>query len=337
MEAKTLIQLLNYSKTLIQNGELTYLVYEKPMHPDEVGVAHRNMLAEWEKQLREEPPKSKNPEAIRKKILGYLEEEKRYGGFRENMLFFAEANLVFQVLPEKQASLLRYAYRLRNIYLFEDYPSLEHHRFLGAGSQRYYFSNGSENLEWIPPSQLSNHDGIGLLARYDDIYHPIQLYRVEYLPLPNLSDATSYQVHLSETDTGETVYVITYFPYEKVKEIAYVRLKNGLPEVFREEFYSQGKSRIADAEGYWLRLVKMYRDFEQVEVLNIAYPKEQEVQEFHGVDGVMRIHTFIVIKEMDFNLKLPANFFDWDKAELIGDDGKHRHIRPAVVVKETTK
>ena len=328
MEAKTLIQLLNYSKTLIQNGELKFLVYRKwPVHPDDAGKAHRSMLVIWEKQLRENPPKSENPERLRKKILGYLEQEKRYGGFVDNMISFTEVNLVFQVLPEEQAPRIRHAYRSEFINLFDNYPSLAHHRFFGAGSQRNWFSNGSETLRGIFPSQFSKTNRlVGLLERPEEDGHPLEIKEVAYLPPSSRIDETDAEVHLSETDTGETVYIITHFPYENTKAIVYVRLRNGLPEVFREEFYYQSESPVADAEGYWLRLVEMYHDFERVKTLNIAFPKARERQEFRSEDGFMRMHATLKIKEMDFNLELPANFFDSDETSLIGDDGKHRYI-----------
>ena len=77
MESKTLIDLLNYSRALIQDGEIKFIYFSQfPTHPDDVGAKHRKLVTGWERQLRENPPKSRNPEALRKEILRYLEEEK---------------------------------------------------------------------------------------------------------------------------------------------------------------------------------------------------------------------------------------------------------------------
>ena len=53
----------------------------------------------------------------------------------------------------------------------------------------------------------------------------------------------------------------------------------------------------------------------------------REEQEYRGSDGFMRRRTVMVIKEMDFNLGLPDNFFDWDEAEITNDSGKRKRIR----------
>lgn len=41
----------------------------------------------------------------------------------------------------------------------------------------------------------------------------------------------------------------------------------------------------------------------------------------------MRHHSVLIIKEMDFNLGLPDNFFDWDETEITNDSGKRKRIR----------
>jgi len=334
MDVNTLIHLLNFGQTLIQNGELTYIVYDKvPVHPDEVGEKHRTRLANWEKQLIENPPKSKNPESVRRRILKIIEKEKKYGGFRDNIPYFVEGNLVFQILPpispthENLPYWFRYAYRFLHKDLFENYPSLEYSRNFVAGSQDYWVSNGVETFYSIAPNQYSNKRPIGTLKHREKyIKHPV-LFGLFYPPLHTLNDVVSYKVHLSEADTGETVYIITYFPHKKEKVLAYVRIKNGLPNVFRLERYSQSESPRADAEGYWLCIVKKYSDFEWVKALNIAYPRVCEYQEFYREDGFLRLHVVTIIKEMDFNLELPRNFFDLDESDLVTDDGSTIVVR----------
>lgn len=338
MDAKTLIDFLNYSKTLIQNGELQCLVYRNlPVHPDDTGKEHRSMLAMWEKQLRENPPKSKNPEALRKVILEYLEEEKKYGRFWDNYrIFFSELNIVFQVLPKEEEPFPRYACRVNLVHLFDNYLSLAHKRFFSGNHQYYWLSNGAESLTGIHAYQFSNTRHIGTLERTEENV-PLQLMETAYLPPSRQIDKTHAEVHLTETDTGETVYIITHIPDEKIKEKVYVRLTDGVPEVFREEFYYRSNSPNADAEGYWLRLVKMYRDFERVEALNLAFPKVREKQEFRGKDGFMRMHALLTITDMDFNLEFPVNFFDWDESALIGDSGRRRRVDDVPTFKEATK
>ena len=83
---------------------------------------------------------------------------------------------------------------------------------------------------------------------------------------------------------------------------------------------------MADEDGYWLRVATDYSDFEEVKSLNLSFPKVRDTREYRSVDRFVRRRTVLTIKEMDFNLGFPANFFDWDEAELTYDDGRRRHI-----------
>lgn len=330
MDTKTLIQLLNFSKTLIRNGELKFTLYENfPTHPDDFGATQQKLVASWEKQLQENPPKSQNPEALRKELLSRLEQEKKYGHFRNEKFYFLEINLVFQEFP--------LAYRMEVISRFENYPSFKSFRFFNDGGLLYYFSNGTKNLKGSPPNQLAVDRRIGYLQRLKEDYIDTTVLNTRYLP-PSLSiDEMHAEVRLLETDTSTPTYVITHYPIEKVKVMVHVCLKNKLPEVFKEEFYYQSESPHADAEEYWLRKVNLYRDFEQVEALSITFPKVREVREFRNTDRFMRHHSILIIKEMDFNLGLPANFFDWDESELTNDKGRRKRIRGDVKKEESPK
>lgn len=330
MDAKTLIQLLNFSENLIQDGELKFLLYQNFFtHSNDVGIEHRKMLANWERQLRENPPKSDDPEGTRKEILGYMEREKRYGEFRDapEKFTFLEANLVFQILHSKKEPWSMHAYRLEEIFSYDNYPSLGHLRFYNGGKQKYFLSNSSKILMGQFPNQYVNVRRYkGYLARWEK--RVLQnVFNITFLPPSSPIDETQAELLISRTNTGKVVYVITHFPYEKVKVKVHVHLKDGVPEVFREEFYYQSTSTRADAEEYWLRMVKIYRDFEWVSALNISFPKVREEQEFRSTDGFMRRHAVYMIKEMDFNLGLPVNFFDWNEAELNSDDGGRKPIR----------
>lgn len=329
MESKTLIQLINFSRTLIQDGEIHFLLYASDPSPPEGPTRHQHMMSMWEKQLQENPPESKDLEATRQLILKYIEGEKKYGKFVDSKEFFGfqEGHVVFQVpQQQKMEQSFEIAYRMAIINRFENFPSFEHNRFCGAGYQYNLFSNVSGQLKGSFPSQFSNKANHGYFVREDAGWEP-HVISLHYLPPINSIDETTAEVHLSQTDTGGgRVYTITDYPFERTKVKIYVRLKNKLPEVFREEYYYQSDSPHADEEGYWLRVVNQYRDFERIPDLNIAFPKVREEQEFRAVDRFMRFHTIITIKEMDFNLGLPTNFFDWNEAELNADDGFIKHI-----------
>lgn len=329
MEPKTLIQLLNFSRNLIQDGEIKFLLYQQyPTHPDEVGTTQRRLINNWEKQLRENPPKSKNPEALQKDILKYIEEEKRYGRFRgsEKDYIFLESNLVFQIFSSKEQFGTQRSYRLEDVYIFEDYPSLEYLRFFNGGNLRHFFFNGSQTLIREAPNQFSNDRIIGFLEKQK--YFNSEVLMAAHQAPSWAIDETQAKVHLSEVDTPNVpIYVIIdYNPDAKMKVKIYVRIENKIPEVFKEEFYYKSSSPHANTEGYWLRLVRTYSNFEQVETLNIAIPKVREEKEFRGADRFMRRHTVITIKEMDFNLGLPINFFDWNVSELTDDEGRRKII-----------
>ncbi len=320
MDPKTLIQLMNYSNSLIQDGEIKYLLYRQfPEHPDELGREHQKLLANWEKQLVENPPKSKDPEALRKQLLGHLEREKRFGKFRDSKerFIFMEGNLVFQN---------ENVYRLEAISRFENFPSLDSHRFFNGGGLFFFVSNGKNRLKGRYPEQFANDNRIGYFEWEDGVIFPDVIMGIDLPASPPINESHA-EVQFTETDNGDPTYIVTHFPYDKVKKKIYVKLKSRLPEVYREEFFYLSDSPHADAEGYWLRKVNMYRDFESVEELNITVPKVRELQEFRGKDMFMRHHGIMVILEMDFNLGLPDHFFDWDEKDITLDSGKRKRIR----------
>ena len=331
MEASTLIELLNYSKTLIQNGEIKFLYYKQNfICPDEMGEKHRRTVADLERQLRENPPKSDNPEALRKEILRHIEGQKKYGVFKySNELFnFVEVNLVYQ--PQ-------YAYRMEIISRYDKYPSFNAARFYGGGGGQFYrFSNNANKLEGLFPIQFKNGRQIGSLKeselkKSEDAFS-ILLTIATNLPPPFSPipvDETRTKVKLTEDSSDMPVYVITNLSDDKeTKRKFYVRIKDGLPEIFRREtYYKSYKSdpQLLDAEGYRFSSVMLYRDFEMIEALNISVPKVHEERQFSFLadDEFMNRRIIVIIKEMDFNVELPANFFDWDRSELTSDNDIH--------------
>ena len=333
MKAETLIPLLNFSRTLIQDGEFKFLYYENyPTPPNEVGLVQRKMLASQEAHLRSAHEK-RDPEAFRKKVLRLIEAEKRYGGFRDSAEFFTffEANTVFRVHHDSTDHKHKFEVWLELISTLENLPSVELKRFFGRGGQYLYLLNVNQHLQIRLPPIFEFSPFVGNVSNTDlEKSHRSLTYRTVnaaiMVPPTHFIDATQAQVDLAESDSMP-VTIITHFPLEKVKAKIYVRIKKGLPEVFRQEYYYQSESPQADAEGYWLRTTTDYRDFETIKTLNLAFPMVRETKEFRDSDGFMRRHSVYTIKEADFNLGVSENFFDGDEADLADDDGRRKHIR----------
>ena len=330
MEANALIEFLNYSKTLIQNGELKYLYSkQKFIPPEKVGVRHRERIADLERQLRENPPKSENPEPLRKAILLELEQRKRYGAFEDSIFSFAEVNLVYQ---------FQYGYRMEVTSRFEKFPSLGSIRYFGGDGQFYRFFNSSKlYIKGTLPGHFENERVLGSIIG-EELENLEKGFRgftvgmaVNNLPPliwpPISTDKTLTKVHLTEDESGIPVYVITTQEDAEHKLKIYVRVRNGLPEVFREEIHFKYDSPFSDPEGYRLFSVRLYSDFERVEALNIAVPKVIEEQLFSLREKeFLRRRIVVQIKEMDFNLELPVDFFDWNEADLANDDNGRKAI-----------
>lgn len=340
MDTKSLVSLLNFSKTLIKDGEIKFLFYERfPPHPDDVGEEQRRILAFRENEFRE-ASKNSNTETLKKDILQAIEEEKRYGGFRdsEENYQYLEVDLVFQVNPHplKRGLMLLDGQLSMNSH-FEKYPSLTSKRFFNDGNLIVRVNKSYQVLSQILPNQFANDQRIGSV-RNRSREHTGQLMGVPTsVPPTHFIDEKRTKIELSES-FEQMVYVITHFPFEDDDQVmakVYVRLNNKLPEVFREKYYYQSESPLADAQGYWLRVAAEYKDFEKVEQLNLTIPKVRVEKEYLNTDGFMRRKSVYTIKEMAFNLGLPSNFFDWDETELTGDDGKRKKIRGGVQKEKT--
>ena len=327
MDTKSLISLLNFSKTLIQDGEIKYLLYEKFfVHPDEAGDGHRKTLAFREQELKD-AHKARDPESFRKAVLENIEKEKKFGwyGDADEHYPFLECDLVFRVHPESMEHDSRFDYRLYTASQFENYPSVKYARFFGWENQWLHMANFTQAFRVIFPKPYDNrrirssvHQG-----KYHDHTPVIDVSRV---PPTNSIDDTQAEVKQIKSEEGKSVTVITHFPHENVKVLVYIRVVSGLLQVFREEYYYLNESPLADEDGYWLRVATDYSDFEEVKSLNLSFPKVRDTREYRSVDRFVRRRTVLTIKEMDFNLGFPANFFDWDEAELTYDDGRRRHI-----------
>ena len=326
MDSKTLIELLNYSKTLIQNGEMKFLYYTQSFMPEEeVEMAHREVLEDLERQLRENPSKSDDPEKLRKLILEHIELEKKYGALEDSneWFTFVEGNLVFQG---------KYTYRLEVVSRFEKFPSLGSARFYGIGGHYRHFSNSAKYIEGLFPTHLSNETLIGSLIgreleRPEDAYMS-EISLTRNIPGPVIPiDPTESKVELTKDSRGMPVYLISQFRNGIMSLRFHVRLKDGLPEVFREDNFETEDPSIPEGQTHYLGSVRFYRDFDRIEALNIRVPKVIE-QQMLAPDGVIESRTIIVIKERDFNLEFPTDFFDWNEEDLATDDGWHKVIQP---------
>ena len=340
MEAETLIQLINFYQTLIQDGEIKFLLYQKnPIHPDDVGKRQRTIISLWKEQMRDNVPKSQHPDALRRRLSNRIESEKKYGDFWDSntRFVFLEANLAFQVFRGKGKPgdpWSQYTYRLEKNHLFENYPSVEHIRFFGGRLQKCTFSNPSKMLRVILPHQFDNDRIIGSSESLNPgIPHLVTMSTDVPPGLPLITKAGKNEVILSKIATDEHTYLLTFRTPKNLEIKIYVRIKNGLPEIFQQEFYHNYELPHTDTEKNRLFISKKYRDFEWVPELNITFPKVREEKRFR-TDGFMHQHIILTIKEMDFNIGFPADFFEWKESELTDDEGRWKNIRGDVEKEE---
>ena len=327
MDAQTLVSILSFSKTLIQDAEIKLLWYEHyPIPPEDMGEFVKKGIEYSRQEYRDAPQKTSNPEVLRKEILKDIESYETYGPFHDSdeFFFFEEGNLVFQRLPVATGQIPQCNFRLETISCFDNFPSasdapfpsVDFARYYDGGRQEYRVVNSDQRLEITLPHQIDNGRIIGAI-RVDTLEKEDSL--LSRFPLrlpPRHIDKAEVQIEPAKVN-GESVFILTYSPFEKVRTKTYVRIEN-VPQIFREEHYYKSESPNANEDGYWLRLVKEYKDFVYFETLGIAHPKFFEAKEYRA-DGFMRRATSIAIIEMEFNQGLPANFFDWNLQEYYID------------------
>ncbi len=323
MDTQSLISVLNFSKTLIQDAEITFLWYiNSPTHPEDAGKRLQQFIEHRKQEYRDAPQKTSRPEALRKKILRDIERAETYGSFGDQRFLFKEVNLVFQRLPDSREKHPQFNYRMEQIACFDTYPSsapapfpsVEYARYYAGGRHEYYVVNPRQNLDGVLPNQFDNYRSIGVVEehpREDEDFWMISFpFRI---PPGNLSsDTAKVQVESSEVE-GEAVFILTHSSVDKILTKTYVRLSE-VPQVFREEHYFKSESPTANEDGYCLRLVQEYSDFAYLEPLGIAHPKVFESKEYRA-DGFMRRTARITILEMEFNQGLPVGFFEWNLQE----------------------
>ena len=327
MDTKSIISLLNFSKTLIQDGELTYLFYQQfPTSPNEKGKRLREIVAFREQELRDAD--KKGDEAYRKVILKNLEQEKKYEPFRNSDAYFvfAEVSLVFQMHPDYATTGDGIDYRMEAIDQYENQPSLGHIRHFNDGYEYLFLGNGTDTLTVIRASQFHKTLDVAGIEREHQEDTISEVNDIAALPPTHFIDETRANVQSTEF-SSEKGYIITHFPFENDEEVlakVYVR-SSSIPEIFREDYYFQSDSPIANAEGYWLRVRVDYSDFQIVNELNIAVPKVRVHKEFRS-DGWLRHQSVYTLKEMSFNLGFPENFFDLQETDLDDDKGSRKKL-----------
>ncbi len=330
MDAQTLIAILGFSKTLIQDAEFKLLWYEHfPTPPEEKGKYMQTSIEYSKQEYRDAPQKTSTPEELRKEILKDIEYVKTYGHFRDSGEFFVflEANLVFQRLPVAEGKTPQCNFRIEEIFRFDNFPSASDAPFPSAGFARYYDGgrqeyrvvNADQRIRMTLPHQISNARIIGNVS-VDTLEGEDSLLSSFPVRLPPVGlDKDEAQIEPAEVD-GEDVFVLTYSPFERVLAKTYVRLAD-VPQIFREEYYYKSESPNANEDGYWLRLVEEYSDFVHLETLGIAHPKRFDAKEYRS-DGFMRRATTTTVLEMAFNQGLPAHFFDWNIQESLSGSKK---------------
>lgn len=329
MDANSKVTLLNFSKTLIQDGELSFLFFEQfPKPSDEKGKRLRDIVAFREQELRN-AHEDENPAAYRQAILENLEKEKEHEPFRASDAFFtfAEVSLVFRMQPNYTTTGEGIDYRMETTGRFENHPSLGSIRFFNAGYEYLFLGNRVDTLTVLRVSQFQNTPFVSSIVKEHKEDTISEVIFAAEVPPTHFIDIARAQVQPAEF-SGEKGYIITHFPFENDKEVlakVYVR-SSSLPEIFREDYYFQSESPNANAEGYWLRARTDYSDFQVVNELNIAVPKVRIHEEFRH-DGWLHRRTIYTLKEMNFNIGLPENFFDWSETDLKDDKGTRKKIQ----------
>lgn len=215
----------------------------------------------------------------------------------------------------------QYTYQLERYRLFENYPSVEHIRYFGGRHQECIYYNHSKMLKIILPNQFKNNRIVGSLESINQGNPGSVTMLTDVPPGFPLTKAGKNEVTLFKNATDEHTYILTYRNPTNMEIKNHIRLKNGLPEVFQQEFYHKYELPDGDTARNWLIILKKYRDFEWVPELNITLPTVREEKRFNP-DGFMYKHTILTIKEMDFNIGFPADFFEWQEPELTDDEDR---------------
>ena len=325
MDLQSMVELLNFSKQLVQDGEMSFLCYDYvPRSAEEKDNALRDIIAFREKELRNAEKKG-GRKNLRPVILKNLENEKKYEPFQYSDAYFTftECTLVFRMQEDYRRN--EVDFRLVITDRFGNHPSLGSTRYHNGGYEYIFLRSGEDILDLIRASQFHTIRGectIEKNRRSNRVFEVTNT--VTFLPSMYI-DGASASMEYSEY-AGEKCYIISHFPKEDdfLKVKIYVRFFP-LPEIFREEYLFKGESPNAVEKEYWVRLSVDYSDFETIESISLAIPKRQDQKEFRP-NGELRRRTVFTIKEMDFNLGLPEDYFDLQLKDLDYDDGERKRV-----------
>ena len=216
-------------------------------------------------------------------------------------------------------------YRLLSTDRFGNHPSLGSIRYHNGGYEYIFLRSGEDTLDLYQASQFQTSRNVCSIKKSRSSRIALEVgSTVTVLPSMYIDEASA-SMEYSEYG-GEKCYIISHFPKEDdfLKVKVYVRF-SPLPEIFRQEYLNKNDTPNADADEYWLRLSLDYSDFETIESISLAIPKKRYHKEFR-INGELRRRTVYTIKEMDFNLGLPEDYFDWKLQDLDYDDGDRKKV-----------
>lgn len=319
MDLQSMVELLNFSKQLVQDGEMTFLNYNyHPKSDEEKDKTMREIIAFRKEELRNN---EKGDPGLRTMILKNLELEKNYEPFRFSDAYFrfSECTLVFRMRDDYKRSEVDFKLVVRD--RFENYPSLGSTRYLCGGYEYIFLRRGEDALSLHRGSQFQISQSASTITKYrrSDLEMSVDS-TVTILPSMYIDKASASMEYSAYA--GEKCYIISHFPLENdfLKLKVYVRF-SPLPEIFREEALNKKDK----TDEYWVRLSMDYSDFETIEGISLAIPKRRDQKEFL-IDGELRRRSVYTIKEMDFNIGLPEDYFKWKLQDLDNDNGDRKKV-----------
>ena len=327
VDTNSVISLINASKTLIQNGEISCLFFQQfPTHPDEKGRRLREIVAFREQELQNAD--EEGDRTFRQNILRNLEKEKKYEPFRDSTEYFqfVEIFLIFQMRPDYAITGNSIDSVMSCIDRYENFPSLGHRRYFINGYEYLFLNNATEQITVSRGSQFSNTENYAGVERK---YEEEKIDEVGYIAgIPPTRFILENEANVEATEfSGEKGFIISYYPRIDDKSVLTKVFVRSLPspQVFREEYYYKSESPNANGEGYWLTVRYKYSDFQMVNDLNFAVPKVRLIEEFDS-DGWLRRRNIYVLKEMNFNIGFPEGFFDLHVNDFDNDKGTRKNF-----------
>ena len=157
MDLQSMVELLNFSKQLVQDGEMSFLCYDYvPRSAEEKDNALRDIIAFREKELRNAEKKG-GRKNLRPVILKNLENEKKYEPFQYSDAYFTftECTLVFRMQEDYRRN--EVDFRLVITDRFGNHPSLGSIRYHNGGYEYIFLRSGEDTLDLISSITISYH------------------------------------------------------------------------------------------------------------------------------------------------------------------------------------